>query len=342
MKIWIDILTPKQLLFSEPIIKKLEGKHDLLYTSRDYEEVSKLAKIRDFNLIFVGKYGGGDKKTKLKSSIDRMEKLSKIIRTFSPDIVISFCSPEAARISFGLGIKHIAFCDSPHANAVMRLTLPLIQKLLIPEIIPKEEFSRYGIDKKNIISYKAIDASVTIKRGINQKEILPFNNNKQKNILIRVEEEEASYTSKSSKIIPIIKKIVNDYSEQNIVILGRYTKQIQNLQKLIGGKVKIVKMSYDGKHLLNNTDIFIGSGGTMTAESALMGIPTISYNAVPNMIEDFLVKKYLIKRETNPNKISNFIKKVLQSKNNPNQKRAKRIVGNMEDPIQKLIKVIKE
>ena len=31
-------------------------------------------------------------------------------------------------------------------------------------------------------------------------------------------------------------------------------------------------MTYDGKHLLNNTDIFIGSGGTMTAESALMGV----------------------------------------------------------------------
>ena len=342
MKIWIDILTPKQLLFSEPIIEKLGRKHQLLCTSRKYEEVSKLAKIRDFNLIFVGKHGGGDKKTKLNASIDRMKKLSKIIMTFSPDIAISFCSPEAARISFGLGIKHIAFCDSPHANAVMRLTLPLIQKVLIPEVISKKEFSRYGIDVKNIMSYKAIDAAVTIKRKINQKEILPFNNNKQKNILIRVEEEEASYTTKSSKIIPIIKKITNDYSDQNIVILGRYTKQIQNLQKLVGGKAKIIKMSFDGKHLLNNTDIFIGSGGTMTAESALMGIPTISYNAVPNIIEDFLVKKYLVKRETNPNKISNYISKVFQSKNNPNLERSKRIVGNMEDPIQKLIKVIKE
>ena len=342
MKIWIDILTPKQLLFSEPIIEKLGRKHQLLCTSRKYQEVSKLAKIRDFNLIFVGKHGGSDKKTKLNASIDRMKKLSKIIMTFSPDIAISFCSPEAARISFGLGIKHIAFCDSPHANAVMRLTLPLIQKLLIPEVISKKEFSRYGIDVKNIMSYKAIDAAVTIKRKINQKEILPFNNNKQKNILIRVEEEEASYTTKSSKIIPIIKKITNDYSDQNIVILGRYTKQIQNLQKLVGGKAKIIKMSFDGKHLLNNTDIFIGSGGTMTAESALMGIPTISYNAVPNIIEDFLVKKYLVKRETNPNKISNYISKVFQSKNNPNLERSKRIVGNMEDPIQKLIKVIKE
>ena len=342
MKIWIDILTPKQLLFSESIIKKLGGKHELLCTSREYEEVSKLAKIRDFDLIFVGKHGGGDKKTKVKASIDRMKKLLKIIKVFSPDITISFCSPEAARIAFGLGIKHVAFCDSPHANAVMRLTLPLIQKLLIPYIIPKNKFSKYGIDKKNIISYKAIDASVTIKRKINQKAILPFNNNKQKNILIRVEEEEASYMSKSSKIIPIIEKIIKDYSDQNIVILGRYTKQIQNLQKLIGGKAKIVKMSYDGKHLLNNTDIFIGSGGTMTAESALMGVPTISYNAVPNIIEDFLVKKYLIKRETNPNRISNYIGKKIRSKKNPNQNRAKKIVGKMEDPIQKLIKVIEE
>jgi len=342
LKIWIDILTPKQLLFSEPIIEKLRKKHDLLCTSRDYDEVSKLAKVRNFDLIFVGKHGGNDKKTKLMASIDRMGKMSRKIEVFSPDLAISYCSPEAARISFGLGIKHIAFCDSPHANAVMRLTLPLIQKLLIPHVIPKNEFSRYGIDKKNIISYKAIDAVVTIKRKINQNESLPFKNNKRKNILIRIEEEEASYTSKSSKIIPIIKKIVNQYNNENIVILGRYTKQIQNLQKIVGKKAKIVKMSFDGKHLLNNTDIFIGSGGTMTAESALMGIPTISYNAVPNIVEKFLVKKYLVKRETNVDKISDYIRKTFESTNKINQNRAKKIVRQMEDPIQKLMKVIKE
>lgn len=342
MKIWIDILTPKQLLFSEPIIEKIGKKHDLLCTSRDYEEVSKLAKIRGFDLIFVGKHGGGDKKSKLKASIDRMEKLSKKIKTFSPDVVISFCSPEAARISFGLGIKHIAFSDSPHADAVMRLTLPLIQKLLIPSVISKKEFSKYGIDEKNIIQYKAIDAIVIIQRKINESVKLPFKNNNKKNILIRVEEEEASYTSKSSKIIPIIKKVASDFENENIVVLGRYSKQIKNLEKIIDKRVKIVKMSYDGKHLLKNTDVFIGSGGTMTAESALMGIPTISYNAVPNIIEKFLVKKCLVKRETNPNKISIQIKKIFESDNKQSLKRAETIRKQMEDPIQKLIKIIKE
>ncbi|AJM91348.1 DUF354 domain-containing protein [Nitrosopumilus piranensis] len=341
MKIWIDILTPKQLLFSEAIIEKLGKKHQILCTSREYEEVTKLAKIRDFRLVLVGKHGGGEKETKLKASIERIEKLSSKIKSFSPDLVISFCSPEAARISFGLGIKHIAFCDSPHANAVMRLTLPLIQKLLIPKIIPKNEFSKYGIDQKNIIQYNAIDAYVTIKRKIAEESASPFTKKNRKNILIRIEEEEASYVTKSNKVIPIIKKILKEFENENVVVLGRYPKQIKNIQKNIGNKIKIVKMTFDGKQLLRNTDVFIGSGGTMTAESALMGIPTIAYNAVPNLIENFLVRKNLIKRETDPNKISNNIKKIFKSTNTIHQKRAKRISEKMEDPIEKLIESIR-
>lgn len=342
MKIWLDILTPKQLLFAESIIKKLREKHDFLCTSRKYNEVNKLAKIRNFDLVSIGSYGGILKETKLEASINRMKKLSRKINSFSPNLTVSFCSPEAARISFGLGIKHVAFSDSPHADAVMRLTLPLIQKLLIPNIISKNEFSKYGINKKDIISYNAIDASVTIKRKINEDLSLPFKNNKRKNILIRLEEEEAGYATNSSRKIPIIKQIVSDHGEENIVILGRYAQQTQNLEKIISNKAKIIKMSYDGKHLLNNTDVFIGSGGTMTAESALMGIPTISYNAVPNIIENFLMKKFLLKKETNPKKISNHIKKFLKSSRNVNQIKAKKIVNQMDDPIQELIKIIKE
>ena len=102
------------------------------------------------------------------------------LRRFKPDLVISYGSPEAARISFGLGIKHIMFCDSPHANAVMRLTLPLIQKLLIPYVISKKEFSKYGINEKDIVQYKAIDAVVTMKRKINKNIDSPFKNNNKK------------------------------------------------------------------------------------------------------------------------------------------------------------------
>ena len=101
-------------------------------------------------------------------------------------------------------------------------------------------------------------------------------------------------------------------------------------------------MSFDGKHLLNNTDVFIGSGGTMNAESALLGIPTIYYNAIPNIIENYLVKKNIIKRENSPVKICNQIKKIFTTSNREHQKRVKKIVAEMEDPIQKLMKVMKQ
>ena len=67
MKIWIDILTPKQLLFSESIIEKLGKKTRFYVLLENYNEVSKLAKIRNFDLIFVGKHGGGSKEFQIKS-----------------------------------------------------------------------------------------------------------------------------------------------------------------------------------------------------------------------------------------------------------------------------------
>ena len=99
-------------------------------------------------------------------------------------------------------------------------------------------------------------------------------------------------------------------------------------------------MSFDGKNILEDTDVFIGSGGTMTAESALLGVPTISYNAVPNLIENYLIKNRIAIRETDPQKITKNIEKILKNSKKDNQRRAKEVRSKMEDPIQKLDKLI--
>ena len=119
------------------MIKQLQKSNKIFCTARNYREVTELAKIRQMKIAMIGNHGGSLKIDKLNASLKRTLLLTDQIRRFRPDLTISFCSPDAARISFGLGIKHIAFCDSPHAEAVMRLSIPLIQKLLIPLIIPK-------------------------------------------------------------------------------------------------------------------------------------------------------------------------------------------------------------
>jgi hypothetical protein len=321
------------------MIKQLQKSNEIFCTSRNYREVIELAKIRKMKLVMIGKHGGSLKIDKLNASMKRILLLTAKIQQFKPDLIISFCSPEAARVSFGLGIRHIAFCDSPHAEAVMRLSVPLIQKLLIPWVIPKNEFTKYGINAKNIIQYKAIDASVIIR--YNDYNISSISK-KKKNILIRLEEEQAAYIQKNRQdTLTIVREIVKKFDNHNVMILPRYYSQIAMLKRILGNKVKILDKVIDSKTLLQNTDIFVGSGGTMTAESALLGIPTISYNAVPNLVEKYLVRKKLAIRETNSKRIVLVIEKILRSDNVHFRKNARSVMNSMDDPVKKLDQIIK-
>ena len=335
MKIWIDILDPGQLLFFEQIIKGLEG-HEILCTSRRYGEITGLARIRKIRPFYAGRFGGKSKEGKLKASIHRMGRLVSKVEEFGPEVAISFCSPEAARISFGLGIRHVVFADTPYAHAILRLTCPLIQRLLTPYIIPKRLFTVHGLAPKDIIHYRGLTSSVTAKRtSVPHK--LPFARNGKKNILVRPDEEEAAYASVTNTT-EMIKQIVKKFDGENVVVLGRYPDQIARIKKIVGGGALVVPMSSDGKYLLEHTDVFIGSGGTMTSESALLGVPTVSYNAVPNHVEKFLVKRRLAIREMDPKSIGDVVEGMLESGGVPD--RAKKILAGMEDPIEKLRKTI--
>jgi len=352
LKIWFDILTPKQLLFFEPIIQRLKKNHTVLCTSRKYNQVTDLAKIRKQKLVIIGKYGGVKKHDKLDASLSRSKLLVRKISKFLPDITLSSCSPEAARVSYGLGIPHICFSDSPHATAVMKLSLPYANKLLIPWIIPKSDFKNMGIKPKNIIQYKTIDAAQITKQKVFLSCGTDINSREWKTILIRTPEEEAAYSSKQSDIIGIIKKIKKDFLGCHITVLTRYEKQAELLKKKFSksaqSKFQIVSKVVDGKKLLLDSDVFVGSGGTMTAESALLGVPTISYNAIPNRIEDYLVSKKIVTRCMTPDEITERISVVFQltsyrvRRSEYNRRmQIKKFVSSLEDPYPILLKTIK-
>ena len=352
MKIWFDILTPKQLLFFEPIIQRLKKNYTVLCTSRKYNQVTDLAKIRKQKLVIIGKYGGVKKHDKLDASLSRSKLLVRKISKFLPDITLSSCSPEAARVSYGLGIPHICFSDSPHATAVMKLSLPYANKLLIPWIIPKSDFENMGIEPKNIIQYKTIDAAQITKQKVFLTCGTGINSRKWKTILIRTPEDEAAYSSKQSDVVDIIKKIEKDFLGCHITVLTRYKKQADLLKKKFSksaqSKFQIVSKVVDGKKMLLDSDVFVGSGGTMTAESALLGIPTISYNATPNRIEDYLVSKKIVTRCMTPNKVAERITHVFQltsyrdrGHERTRRLRIKKFVNSLEDPYPILLKTMK-
>ena len=81
----------------------------------------------------------------------------------------------------------------------------------------------------------------------------------------------------------------------------------------------------------------------MTAESALMGVPAISYYpGDPTFVEKFLINYGLIERILDPGRIAQRSKAISKSPEFREfyQKKSARLIRNMEDPLRTVIQRI--
>jgi hypothetical protein len=350
----IDVLTPKQVLFFEKIIKMLEDLNvEVLVTSRRYREVDQLLELKKLKTYVVGSHGGKSLEKKLVSSSQRILKLTKLLHKIKPNVSVSHSSPETARVSFGLGIPHLCVNDSPHSEAVARLTVPLSKKLLTPSIIPLKAWLKFGLNKKLIVRYKALDPVVWLRDfqpnpkilsqlGISASETI---------VVVRPEETYASYLLKQTGGRFVYMKIVERLLEELdkdvvLVVLPRYKEQLDILKRTFNGRIIVPERVIDATSLLFYSSIFVGGGGTMNTEAALLGVPTFSfYPGKPTYIEKFLSKKGLLKRVVNPKSLTRKIVKTLKNLDEVKKVctlKARKLILNMEDPAKVVVKTISD
>jgi uncharacterized protein len=334
-------------MFFNPAVNLLqESDHEILCTSRHYREAIELAKIKNLKLKIVGSHGGAERYEKMRESAKRIFELSALINRFEPDFAITFSSPEGSRIAFGLGIRHIGFNDSPHAEAVSKLTIPLTHHLFSPWIIPISAWVKFGISKGNITQYRALDPVAWLIRNRStayHAGLSDLNLDREKKIvLIRPEETKASYIAdkKLANSISMVDAIVNSLSEStNIIILCRYEEQIRQFMERYEERAFIMRNVVDGTSLTAASEVFIGAGGTMTTEASLLGKPTISISPIRFYVEKYLVSSGLVKRASNPMDLVRLTKKMLSSESYKGRQktRAACIFDKMEDPIAKMV-----
>jgi len=352
-RVWVDALTPKQLLFFSKLVEKLERKGlQVLFTTRAYREVLGLREIKGIECIVVGKHGGRDLESKLIASIERMRELISLVKEWKPDITISHSSPEASRVSFGLRIPHLCANDSPHSIYVAKLTIPLSQYLFTPWIIPKRIWTRFGIDSSRIIHYKGLDPVAWLKEFSFSPRVLKELgiSGKRDIIVIRETESFASYLLDAVKTLaPITDSILPPLLKQfqdniDIVILPRYDEQVLYLkEKKLPDNVIIADKVIDATSLLYYSTLLIGGGGTMNIEAALLGKPVISvYPGKTTMIEQYLIKKKVIFRPRSVKEVIAFSQKILQEKKLREgiRSRGLKLFRSMENPVNAILKEI--
>lgn len=342
MRAWIDILTPKQANFFTPLIKRLSGHGaEILATTRKYREVNQLLEIRKISAIKIGRHGGRILKNKLVSSAERTRRLALLLSKRRCDLALSFSSPEAARVAYGLSVPHYCVSDSPHAEAVSRLTIPLSKMLFTPKVVPKSAWSRYGIGEDQIVQYDALDPAAWLKEfkpnprvlddlGLDQS--LPM-------ITVRPEETEASYLldngTHAIQLVALIRALRQKLPRCQIVLLPRYDA-IRSTKKLMGESAIVADRVIDATSLLSYSSLFLGGGGTMTAESALLGVPTVSfYPAPPTYVDEYLIKLGFIERIRDIKGIVKYAVRMYRDDRYREALRARamRLLAGMDDPI---------
>src|SRR4029077_10615925 len=152
-----------------------------------------------------------------------------------------------------------------------------------PWIIRRKVWLSFGAPPDGIVPYRALDAAAWLKRFKPNPAVLKLLSLQRGKpiIVLRTEESFASYlegkASDSAPVIgPVTEEILRLKLDAQIVISTRYGRQAPVLREKFGDRVRVVDHIIDATSLLYYSTIFIGSGGTMTVEAALLGRPAIS------------------------------------------------------------------
>ena len=349
MRIWFDILSPKQLFLFTSLAKTLKDLgHEPIITSRHYIQLDDLLEriSRDWNVAKIGSWGGGTLEGKLRASINRLGKLLDHIIKLEPDIAFSSGSVEASRISYGLGIPHILISDTPH-SPVNRLVAPISEKVLTPWIISDDEWIDAGAHPKKIRHYRALDPCFWLRDFTPSRDQLrEFRLKEGEYILLRMPETMASYLRmRDEQFLNFIENLVKILDELRLVILCRYREQSRIIRRsLKDEKVLVIDKPIFGQSLIYYSSIFIGGGGTMTQEAALLGVPTISIypKELPTAIK-FLVENGLILYYSNTEQLLRGIRKIIGERDvmrDEFKAKAENLWRIMEDPKKRVIEEV--
>jgi len=324
MRVWYDACTGKQVRYGVAIARRLRALgHKVILTTRVHPDTVALARLLKEDFIVVGRYDPRSPMSRLKESLKRQLKFCKMFENRAPDVAISHRSVELCRVAFGLGIPIISTHDTVHAEAVNRLTMPLIDFLVVSKALPESSVKNYGI--KKIFWFDGVDEVAWIK---NFKPEIRYSYDKPL-IVIRQLEEKAAYTSGISDWTRRLAKKLTSLG--NVVFLPRYQRRSEK------GLI-VPKEFVDSASLVSQADLVVSAGGTIAREAALQGVPTIVVKSFEKLyVNDYLAAKGFPIFTVELNEAFEYAKKLLGRKWD-----VKDLLNSLENPVDVIERIIKE
>jgi predicted glycosyltransferase len=248
---------------------------------------------------------------------------SKMFRDRPPELAISHQSVELSRFAFGLCVPVLTTADTPHAEAVNRLTIPLSSVVLSSEAIPENLYKKYGARK--IIRFAGVDEVAWTKHPERSKSF----DFKRPLIVVRQMETRAAYGLGKGDFTLEAAHSLSSFG--TVIFLPRYGKPKYK-------NVVVMDQFVDTARLAEQADLVISVGGTIAREAALQGTPSIVIRQFGKIqVNDYLSKKGFPLFTVEPSKVESVARRYLGKKFD-----MKASLAELENPVDIIAKMIKE
>lgn len=257
------------------MIAELAVTHEVIVTCRDLANTIALLDLHEIPYRTVGIHYGKSLSKKLFGFPVRVLQLSRHLKELNINVAISQSSFHSAPVARIRGFPSIYLNDNEHAAGNIPSFI-CATKIMVPEFMTDEKLKAQLASKEKIIKYPGIKEGIYL-WPISQKIFSDIKARSTKNrpaIYVRPEPHTAQYYKGKSDILhPLISDLAKN---ADVTVFPRDITQFTHYSTLQGANIKISSNVTRIEELASKCDVFIGAGGTMTREMAVLGIPTVS------------------------------------------------------------------
>ncbi|WP_271008702.1 DUF354 domain-containing protein [Paucibacter sp. B51] len=276
MKIWFDLSNSPHINLFAQMIRELESEgHQVVITCRPLANTVDLLDLHGFKYEVVGEHYGGNFYKKLFGYPIRVLQLRRYLAPMKIDVAVSqssFHSPVVARL---LGVRSIYMNDNEHAMGNVPSFL-CASKIMVPEFLSLENLRRQWANPKKVQAYPGVKEGIYLwslpdklaARGT------PARSGGRPRVYLRPEPWTAQYYKGSRDFLDELLLGIKDQVQVTLLPRGKAQGEHYRDAKFAG--IRIVDTAMDIADIAPDCDLFVGAGGTMTREMAVLGIPTIS------------------------------------------------------------------
>lgn len=275
MTVWFDISNSPHVNMFYALITQLEQEgHTVIITSRPLANTIALLDQKGMKHQVVGKHYGKNIFGKLFGYPIRVFQLWHYLRSKELDLAVSqssFHSPLAAKM---LGIPSIYTNDNEHALGNLP-SFMFASKILLPDRFHLNRVSKTSFIRKKITYYPGVKEGIYLWRMSRANRLKDRSTHPSPlKLYIRPEPSTAQYYHGKQNFLD---ELIHDLSSRyDILILPRNMDQANHYASNAFKNISVAVNPISFEEIANQCDIFVGAGGSMTRELAMIGVPTIS------------------------------------------------------------------